>query len=75
MGIGDTCVVFQIFGNDDELMQALIMYVSGPERWSLASLTNLTGIWSTPIEQSESRWEISFKTSPLDTFLSAKVEN
>ena len=75
MGIGDTLAVFQIFGNNELLMQELIIYVGGPERLSLASLTNLTGICSTPVEQSERRWEISFKTSSLDTFLSAKVDN
>ena len=36
---------------------------------------NLTGIWSIPVEQSERRREISFKTSSLDTFLSTKVDN
>lgn len=75
LGIGDIRAIFQSDGNIDDSMHAFIMCVKGEARLVATSLINLTGIWSTPVEQSERRFLISLTTLIGVTCVKLNVES
>ena len=71
-GIGETVTIFQDLGKYEFLMQLLIICVSGSARWSVTNLTNLAGMTSGPVEQSEHNDLIHLRTCPWETGLRLK---
>ena len=67
LGTGEMCAVFQMRGNYELEIYALMMCARGPVRKSPTCLTYLTGIWLTPVEQSNLNRIISLRTSSVDT--------
>ena len=63
LGIGVICASFQILGNVDFTIHALMMLLSGLEIYSATGLMNLTGIESDSVEVSTRKVFISRRTS------------
>ena len=67
LGTGEMRAVFQMHGNCELEIHTLMICARGPVRRSPTCFTYLTGIWSTPVEQSNLSRLISLRTSPVDT--------
>ena len=72
LGTGEMCAVFQMRGNYELEMHTLMIRARGPVRKSPTCSTYWTGIWSTPVEQSNLNRVISLRTSSVDTVRSWK---
>ena len=63
LGTGEMCAVFQMRGNYELEMHTLMIRARRPVRKSPTCSTYWTGIWSTPVEQSNLNRVISLRTS------------
>ena len=64
LGIGEPLAIFHVVGKYDRFMQLFMMCVSGFARCSATSFTNLAGMVSAPVEESERR-DLMHSRTPL----------